>query len=137
MKSIKKQADTKKKVARRPSEEKQDLNELLNRVGDKWSILLIVVLSRSPDQTARFSELLRLIGGISQRMLTTTLRSLERDGFVTREIFPVIPPRVEYSLTKLGSSLLVPMEHLVEWVLENRFTIRKARELYDRKSQKL
>lgn len=117
-----------------PSEEKKDLRELLTKVGDKWSILLIVMLARSPNQKARFSELQKLVDGISQRMLTTTLRSLERDGFVTREIFPQVPPRVEYTLTSLGTSLLVPMEHIVEWVLENRMTIRKARELYDNKS---
>ena len=134
MKNREKSKPGNKKAPRVPSEEKKDLNELLNKVGDKWSILLIVVLSRSDDKKARFSELLKQVEGISQRMLTTTLRSLERDGFVTREIFPVIPPRVEYSLTSLGVSLLIPMEHLVDWVLENRLTIRKSREAYDRKN---
>ncbi len=114
-------------------EEIVDLREVLTRVGDKWSILVIVRLSRTQGKRARFSELMKLVEGISQRMLTTTLRSLERDGFVTREIFPEIPPRVEYELTKLGESLLVPMEHIVDWVLENRLTIRKAREVYDRR----
>ena len=113
------------------SEERRDLTELLAKIGDKWSILLIVTLSRSPEMKARFSELLKLIEGISQRMLTTTLRSLERDGFVTREVFPVVPPRVEYSLTMLGESLLVPMEHIVEWTLANRMAIRSARNSYD------
>jgi DNA-binding HxlR family transcriptional regulator len=113
------------------SEEKRDLTELLTKIGDKWTILLIVTLSRSPEKNARFSELLKLIEGISQRMLTTTLRNLERDGFVTREVFPVVPPRVEYSLTTLGESLLRPLEHVVEWTLANRMAIRSARSSYD------
>lgn len=116
------------------SEEKKDLRELLTKIGDKWSILLIVVLSRSPKKTARFSELLKSVDNISQRMLTTTLRNLERDGFITRKIYPEIPPRVEYSLTLLGESLLIPMECLVEWILGNRLAIRKAREFYDKKN---
>jgi DNA-binding HxlR family transcriptional regulator len=125
-----------KKEARCQSEEKKDLHELLNKVGDKWSILLIVVLSRSEKKRARFSEIFKLVDGISQRMLTTTLRSLERDGFITREVFPEIPPRVEYTLSVLGESLLVPMEHFVDWVLANRMNIREARENYDGKSRK-
>ena len=116
------------------SEEKKDLRELLTKIGDKWSILLIVVLSRSPKKTARFLELLKSVDKISQRMLTTTLRNLERDGFITRKIYPEIPPRVEYSLTLLGESLLIPMECLVEWILGNRLAIRKAREFYDKKN---
>ena len=118
------------------SEEKKDLRELLTKIGDKWSILLIVVLSRSPKKTARFSELLKSVDNISQRMLTTTLRNLERDGFITRKIYPEIPPRVEYSLTTLGESLLIPMECLVEWILGNRLAIRKAREFYDKNDLK-
>jgi DNA-binding HxlR family transcriptional regulator len=118
------------------SEEKKDLRELLTKIGDKWSILLIVVLSRSPKKTARFSELLKSVDNISQRMLTTTLRNLERDGFITRKIYPEIPPRVEYSLTLLGESLLIPMECLVEWILGNRLAVRKAREFYDKNDLK-
>ena len=106
--------------------------ELLTRVGDKWSILLVVMLARSPGQRARFSELHRLIDGISQRMLTTTLRNLERDGFLKRESFPEIPPRVEYELTALGLSLLKPMEHLVGWIGSNWPAIKEARELFDK-----
>ncbi len=117
------------------SEEKKDLTELLAKIGDKWSILLTITLSRSPEKKARFSELLKLVEGISQRMLTTTLRSLERDGFITREIFPVIPPRVEYSLTSLGESLLIPLEHIVEWTLANRLAIRSARSTYDNRNE--
>ena len=118
------------------SEEKKDLRELLTKIGDKWSILLIVVLSRSPKKTARFSELLKSVDNISQRMLTTTLRNLERDGFITRKIYPEIPPRVEYSLTTLGEGLLIPMECLVEWILGNRLAVRKAREFYDKNDLK-
>ena len=116
------------------SEEKKTLRELLSKVGDKWSILLVVVLSRSPGNRARFSALLKQVEGISQRMLTTTLRDLERDGFLTREIFPEVPPRVEYELTGLGKSLLVPMNHLVEWTVQNWKEIKKAREKYDKHS---
>lgn len=105
--------------------------ELLTRVGDKWSILLIVVLARAPNHRARFSELHRLVDGISQRMLTTTLRNLERDGFLKRESFPEIPPRVEYEITPLGLSILQPMEHLVGWIGKNWPTIKRARELFE------
>ena len=107
--------------------------ELLTRVGDKWSILLVVMLARSPRHRARFSELQRLVDGISQRMLTTTLRQLERDGLLKREIYPEVPPRVEYELTALGLSLLKPMEHLVGWIGDNWPAIRDARESFDGK----
>jgi DNA-binding HxlR family transcriptional regulator len=106
--------------------------EFLTRVGDKWSILLVVMLARTPRHRARFSELQRLIDGISQRMLTTTLRNLERDGFLKRESFPEIPPRVEYELTHLGLSLLKPMEHLVQWIGGNWPAIKEARAHFDK-----
>ena len=109
--------------------------ELLTRVGDKWSILLVVMLARSPKHRARFSELHRVVDGISQRMLTTTLRNLERDGFLKREAFPEIPPRVEYELSKLGLSLLEPMEHLVGWIGNNWPAIKRARESFDQSTQ--
>jgi DNA-binding HxlR family transcriptional regulator len=112
-------------------EETKALRELLSKVGDKWSSLLVVVLSRSEGGRARFSTLLRQVEGISQRMLTTTLRDLERDGFVSREVFPEVPPRVEYELTPLGQSLLQPMKHLVEWTVQNWRDIKKAREKFD------
>lgn len=105
--------------------------EFLTRVGDKWSILLVVVIARAPHHRARFSELHRLIDGISQRMLTTTLRNLARDGFVKRESFPEIPPRVEYELTPLGLSLLKPMEQLVRWIGSNWPAMKEAREQFD------
>ncbi|QDK37544.1 helix-turn-helix domain-containing protein [Bdellovibrio sp. NC01] len=104
-----------------------DVRDLLSRVGDKWSIFLIVSLSKRPDQRARFSEIEKGIPGISQRMLTTTLKSLARDGFVSREVFPEVPPRVEYELTDLGRSILIPMQGLVNWVGQNWPTVKKSR----------
>lgn len=110
--------------------------ELLTKVGDKWSILLVVMLARAPQRRARFSELKRLVDGISQRMLTTTLRNLERDGFLKRDIYPEVPPRVEYELTALGMSLLAPMEHLVGWIGDNWPSIRDARQRFDQQAAK-
>lgn len=107
--------------------------ELLSKIGDKWSILIVVMLARSPGHRARFSELHRVVDGISQRMLTTTLRNLERDGFLNRESFPEVPPRVEYELTALGLSLLQPMEQIVGWIGENWRSIKSARENFDRR----
>jgi DNA-binding HxlR family transcriptional regulator len=109
------------------------LHELLGKVGDKWSILTVVVLSRSPGRRARFSGLRKQLEGISQRMLTTTLRDLERDGFVTREVFPEVPPRVEYELTPLGASLLGSLEPFVQWIIENLGVVEAARETFDKR----
>jgi DNA-binding HxlR family transcriptional regulator len=109
------------------------IRELMTRVGDKWSILLMVALSRIPKQRARFSEIERTIPGITQRMLTLTLRNLERDGMVTREVFPEVPPRVEYELTNLGRSLLGPMQGLVDWVGNHWNDVKKARQKFDTK----
>jgi DNA-binding HxlR family transcriptional regulator len=107
------------------------LQELLTRLGDKWSLLIIHALARAPKNRARFSELRREISGISQRMLTATLRNLERDGILTREIFPVIPPRVEYTLTPFGKDLLHPVQALVGWVEGNWEKIQKSRIKFD------
>ena len=104
------------------------VREVLNRVGDKWSVLVVALLG---DGTKRFSELRRAIEGISQRMLTLTLKGLERDGLVTRTMYPTIPPRVEYGLTKLGRSLLIPITALGDWAAQNRERIQAAREKYD------
>jgi DNA-binding HxlR family transcriptional regulator len=104
------------------------VSEVLARVGDKWSMLVVVMLGDGPK---RFNELRRSIGGISQRMLTLTLRALERDGLVTRTVFPTIPPRVDYALTGLGRSLLIPVGALSAWALENRSRIQEARERFD------
>jgi len=108
--------------------------EFLNRVADKWSILIIVVLSKSPKRRARFSALQKNLYGISQTMLTSTLRSLERDGLVVREVFPEVPPRVEYELTDLGMKIMNPMDALVAWVAENWVYVKKARDRYDKNS---
>ena len=109
------------------------VREVLNRVGDKWSVLIVALLG---DGTKRFSELRRMIEGISQRMLTLTLKGLERDGLITRTVYPTIPPRVEYQLTKLGRGLLVPITGLANWAGENRQKIQDAREQYDARYSK-
>ena len=111
-----------------------EFREMLDRVGDKWSLLVIAMLEQSPTQRARFSELKRAIPGISQRMLTATLRSLERDGLLVREVFPEVPPRVEYELTALGKRFMEPVRALVAWLQANWSTIRLARDTFDRRS---
>src|ERR1700735_143509 len=98
---------------------------ILARVGDKWSVFVIMLLGNGPR---RFNEIKRMVGGISQRMLTLTLRGLERDGLVTRTVFPTIPPRVDYELTSLGRDLLVPVSALGEWAIRNQSKIARARE---------
>ena len=104
------------------------ISDVLARVGDKWSVL---VVSRLGSGAMRFNELRRSIGGISQRMLTLTLRGLERDGLVTRTVFPTIPPRVDYALTPLGRDLLQPVSALGEWATRNQAKIARAREKFD------
>lgn len=101
---------------------------MLSRVGDKWTVLVIVALDSGSQ---RFSELKRTIGHVSQKMLTVTLRNLERDGLVTRTVTPIIPPRVDYKLTKLGREVLVPLRTLAEWVIDRRADIVRARALFD------
>jgi DNA-binding HxlR family transcriptional regulator len=101
---------------------------MLARVGDKWSVFVIMMLG---DRPKRFNELKRMIGGISQRMLTLTLRGLERDGLVTRTVFPTIPPRVDYELTPLGRDLLTPVSALGDWATRNQAKIARAREQFD------
>jgi len=111
------------------------VREVLNRVGDKWSVQIVDLLGDGP---MRFSDLRRSIEGISQRMLTLTLRGLERDGLVSRTVFPEIPPRVVYELTKLGKTLLDPISALAEWAEAQRTAIQTARETFDaRKTKKL
>jgi DNA-binding HxlR family transcriptional regulator len=104
------------------------ISGVLARIGDKWSVLIVSRLGRRP---MRFNELKREIGGISQRMLTLTLRGLERDGLITRTIFATIPPRVDYELTPLGRSLLEPVTGLSAWALKNIAKIETAREKFD------
>lgn len=106
------------------------VRQFLPTVGDKWSILLLVTLAKTPRKRARFSEIQRMLEGISQRMLTTTLRNLEKDGLISREAFPEVPPRVEYELTGLGLSLLEPMEQLVRWIVGNWKSMRSSRESF-------
>jgi DNA-binding HxlR family transcriptional regulator len=103
---------------------------VLARVGDKWSVFVIMMLFDGPK---RFNELKRMVGGISQRMLTLTLRGLERDGLVTRTVFPTIPPRVDYELTDLGRGLSAPVIALGEWAMAHRDKIESARSHFDEK----
>jgi DNA-binding HxlR family transcriptional regulator len=104
------------------------VSDVLARVGDKWSVLVVTRLGEGP---MRFNELRRSIGGISQRMLTLTLRGLERDGLITRTVFPTIPPRVDYELTPLGRDLLDPVSALGAWAIRNQPKIARARERFD------
>lgn len=110
------------------SDDCRPVAEILSRIGDKWSVLVVMLLGNGPK---RFNEMRRLIGGISQRMLTLTLRGLERDGMVTRTVFPTIPPRVDYALTPLGDSLRQPISALGEWAYANRKDIELARARFD------
>ena len=103
--------------------------EVLRRVGDKWSVLIVVLLEMGPR---RFNDLKRSIPGISQRMLTLTLRSLERDGLVERTVVPRIPPHVSYGLTELGRSLCVPVRALCEWAEDNVEVIAIARKRFEK-----
>jgi|SRR5205823_1449533 len=110
------------------AEDCRAVSEVLARVGDKWTVLVVSVLGERPK---RFNELRRSLGSISQRMLTLTLRGLERDGLVTRTVFPTIPPRVDYALTELGRSLLEPVSRLGLWTRQNRAAIEAARRRFD------
>lgn len=104
------------------------VSEVLQRIGDKWTVLVVSTLGDGPK---RFNELRKALGSISQRMLTLTLRALERDGLVTRTAYPTIPPRVDYELTRLGRSLLDPVSALSLWARRNRPAIAQARKRFD------
>jgi DNA-binding HxlR family transcriptional regulator len=104
------------------------VSEVLSRVGDKWTILVVTELGNGRK---RFNEIRRALGSISQRMLTLTLRGLERDGLVTRTAFPTIPPKVEYELTRLGRSLLEPVSGIGLWARQHRAAIQEARQRFD------
>jgi DNA-binding HxlR family transcriptional regulator len=104
------------------------ISAVLSRVGDKWTVLVVSALGGGPK---RFNELRKALGSISQRMLTLTLRGLERDGLVTRTVFPTIPPRVDYELTDLGRSLLTPVNGLSDWARANRVAMEEARARFD------
>src|SRR4249919_517761 len=112
------------------AEDCRAVSEVLSRVGDKWTILVVSELGHG---SRRFNEIRRALGSISQRMLTLTLRALERDGLVTRTVFPTIPPRVDYELTDLGRSLLDPVSELGSWARKNRPAIENARHRFDAK----
>lgn len=104
------------------------ISDLLSRIGDKWSVLIVGSLADGPR---RFNELRRDIPSVSQRMLTLTLRGLERDGMVSRTVTPSIPPRVDYELTKLGRSLLGPVTALTDWAIANMAEIHQAQDRFD------
>ncbi len=103
------------------------VGEILHQIGGKWTVLVINTLSDGP---MRFSEIKRMVGGISQKVLTATLRELEMDGFVTRTVTPSIPPRVDYELTELGRDLQRPLHALGQWAIENRSKVLQARRQY-------
>jgi len=114
------------------AEDCRAVSEVLARVGDKWTVLVVSMLGDGPK---RFNEIRRGLGSISQRMLTLTLRALERDGLVTRTVYPTIPPRVDYELTKLGHSLLAPVSGLGLWARQNRAAIEAARHRFDARAE--
>ena len=107
------------------------LSSILARVGDKWTVLIVVLLGDGP---MRFNEIKRMVGGISQRMLTFTLRGLERDGLVTRTVYPTTPQRVDYELTKLGSTLWKAVEPLSSWARAHVGEILRSRKRFDEKN---
>jgi DNA-binding HxlR family transcriptional regulator len=112
------------------TEDCRAVSSILGMVGDKWTVLIVVLLGDGP---MRFNEIKRMVGGISQRMLTFTLRGLERDGLVTRTVFPTSPQRVEYELTKLGSTLWKAVEPLGSWARDHANEILVSREKFDGK----
>lgn len=107
------------------------IRDVLDRIGDKWSVLVIVELASG---VRRFRELQRAIDGISQRMLTLTVRRLERDGLVTRTVYPTVPAQVTYELTERGNSLTMLVKQLADWSLEHKDAIGESRELYDQEN---
>ena len=105
--------------------------DILARIGDKWTVMVVGVLSQG---SMRYSQIFKLMHGVSQRMLTLTLKSLERDGLVTRTVYPTIPPRVDYALTELGQTLIAPLYALGMWAQENRTAIEATRRDFDQRS---
>ena len=106
------------------------VRELLSKIGDKWTIFVVLSLDLLGGR-ARFSELERAVPAISQRMLSATLKNLERDGLVTRELFPEVPPRVEYEINDLGKSLLLPTQGLVDWAKAHWEQVRTSQSRFD------
>jgi DNA-binding HxlR family transcriptional regulator len=107
-----------------------DSHEVAKMLGDKWTMLVLALLVTEQENRLRFSEIKNGVEGISQRMLTATLRNLERDGLVTRHVFPEVPPRVEYQLTATGASLVSSMQDIMSWTQENWPDIQKSRKDY-------
>jgi DNA-binding HxlR family transcriptional regulator len=111
-----------------PSETCRLVGDVLGHIGNKWAVFIIVLLK---DGSLRFSQIERNVGTISKKMLTLTLRDLERDGFVTRTVTPIIPPRVDYELTPLGRDVLSPLSALADWALANREEVERSRRGFD------
>jgi DNA-binding HxlR family transcriptional regulator len=113
--------------------ERRALAEILARIGDKWTVVVVGVLAHGP---MRYSQIFKLVEGVSQRMLTLTLKSLERDGLVTRTVYPTNPPRVAYELTERGKTLIVPLHLLWTWAQANRTAIEGTRRDFDQQRSK-
>lgn len=107
-------------------------DNLLTRIGDKWTVKIVIVLSQGP---MRYNQIFKLVGGVSQRMLTLTLKNLERDGLVSRTVYPTNPPRVDYALTERGQTLIVPLNALWTWVMDNHAAIEEDRLAFDARRQ--
>ncbi len=114
-----------------PSDVCRSVGDVLGRIGDKWAVLIMVMLK---DGDQRFSDLQRRIPPVSKKMLTVTLRGLERDGYLTRAVTPSIPPRVDYALTPMGRDVLRPLNALAQWALDHRLDVESARAAYDAKA---
>jgi DNA-binding HxlR family transcriptional regulator len=114
------------------SGECREVVHTLARIGDKWTVMVVGALANGP---IRYNQIARLIEGISQRMLTLTLKGLEQDGLVSRTMYPTIPPRVDYELTDLGRSLIVPLRSLHSWAVEHRPAMLAAREEFAKREQ--
>jgi DNA-binding HxlR family transcriptional regulator len=128
--AVPKEVEAEPEAALSLSDDCARVSSVLSRIGDKWSVMVVMVLRKGPH---RFSELKRQIGGVSQRMLTLTLRGLERDGLVTRTVYDTAPPRVDYALSPLGHSLREPVEALGDWALAHLDTVDRARLEFDRR----
>jgi len=114
-------------------EDNRPVVETLARIGDKWTVLVVGALHEGP---MRYNEIRRVVDGISQRMLTLTLKGLEQDGLVKRTMYPTIPPRVDYELTELGRELIVPLRALYEWAVKHRPAMLVARRQYAERAKK-
>jgi DNA-binding HxlR family transcriptional regulator len=110
------------------------VDQLVALIGEKWTILVLGALTKQP--TLRYNELQRAVSGISQRMLTLTMKKLEENGLVKRTVFPTVPPRVDYELTPLGRTLVKPIRALLDWTIENRAAMAATRLVYAKASKK-